>query len=548
MSRSLYTGASGLLAHQRKLDIVSNNLANLNTIGFKSQRINFSDLLYQTINTATGSSDPRFSGTNPAEVGNGVRVAQTSRRLEQGVLQATGELFDFAIVGGGYFAANDGIQNLFTRDGSFTINSNGYLASASTGYLIQRYGSLGEPSQSGLGFQVPGDTGIKIPLGSTIPGSKSTKANFSGNLPTTAKPPVSEVLNSADPFKVASAPATAASLLNDLDSNTVDYISGDSIRISGKNFDNSPFTVDFSVDGTTTLGDLVNAINANITGATASLDATGSIMIKADTVGATEMEVNLKDLTGNTGQTKFANHEFRVDVEGTDGETVDSTIQIFDERGAAQNVGVTFRKVGLNTWDATFKLSTAGGVMVDGVVKGIEFNDDGTFRRVNGTGTDDNRIIIDFDSIATDQTIEIDFTGMSHTPGNFATFFDQDGFPIGLLASVSVGATGALEGIATNGVRVPIAQLTVVSFKNEQGMSASGSNMFRETIASGEAQYGVGVTGSRGQVVGGNLEQSNVDMAYEFTQLIIAQRGFSANARTITITDQMLEELTNIVR
>lgn len=169
MSRSLYTGASGLLAHQRKLDIVSNNLANLNTIGFKSQRINFSDLLYQTINTATGSSDPRFSGTNPAEVGNGVRVSQTSRRLEQGVLQATGEIFDFAIVGGGYFAANDGIQNLFTRDGSFTINSNGYLASATTGYLIQRYGSLGEPSASGLGFQIPGDTGIKIPLGSTIP-------------------------------------------------------------------------------------------------------------------------------------------------------------------------------------------------------------------------------------------------------------------------------------------------------------------------------------------------------------------------------------------
>ncbi len=548
MSRSLYTGASGLLAHQRKLDVVSNNLANLNTIGYKTQRLNFADLLYQTVNTATGTTDPRFAGTNPSEVGNGVSVSQTQRRLDQGVLQATGEMFDFAIVGGGYFTTTDGVQNFFTRDGSFTVNSNGYLTAATTGFLVSRTGSLGEPTDGLTGFQVPGDMGIRIPLGATIPGRLTGMANFTGNLPLSAEPPQVEIHMSANPYLTGGVAAVGTTLLNDLDSNSVDYISGDQLRISGSGFDGTAFSIDLPVDTTTTLDDLVTAINTDLNGATAELDANGNIVVTADTTGETQMEIRINEVTGNTGATRWIDHDLLTEVKGTDGDEVNSTIQIFDERGAAQNMAVTFRKVGVNTWDATFQLTAENGTMVDNVVRGIEFNDDGTFRRVNGTDEGDSRITLNLDGITEDQTIRLDFSEMSHTPANFGTFFDQDGFPIGLLASVSVGSSGVLEGIATNGVRIPIAQLNVANFRNEQGLSASGNNNYRETIASGEAQFGQGLTGNRGQVVGGNLEQSNVDMAFEFTQLIIAQRGFSANARTITITDNMLEELTNIVR
>jgi flagellar hook protein FlgE len=137
---------------------------------------------------------------------------------------------------------------------------------------------------------------------------------------------------------------------------------------------------------------------------------------------------------------------------------------------------------------------------------------------------------------------------LSHTPNNFETFFEQDGFKSGVLKSVNVGGDGVLEGLATNGVRIPIAQLALASFVNEQALLSEGNNLYSETLNSGSAIIGKGLTGSRGQVVLGNLELSNVDIAYEFTQLIIAQRGFSANARTVTVTDQLLEELTGIVR
>lgn len=550
MSRSLFTGAAGLLAHQRKLDVVSNNLANLNTVGYKTSRINFADLLYQTVNTASGSSDPRFSGTNPSEVGNGVKVAQISRKFEQGVLQATGETFDYAIVGNGFFVVSDSVQNYFTRDGGFAVNSAGYLVSNATGFLVQRNGSLGEPSDNVLGFQVPGDTGIRVPLGTTIPGSKTTLAEFSGNLPTTARPPQTEILASFEPFEAGGAAATAATLLNNLDSNTADYVVGDDITISGTNFDGTTFSTTFAVTPTTTVGDLVAAINGAITGGTASLDANGTLVLTADTTGATEMAVLLRDAAGNTGATNLNIHDLRVDQNGTNGDTVDTTVQFFDERGQQQNFSVQFRKTGINTWDATFQTAATanGDVIVDGTVTGIEFNDDGSFRRINGTGTGDSRVVIDFAGITDDQVIDLDFSSMSHTPANFSAFIDQDGFPIGLLASVSVGGNGVLEGISTNGVRIPIAQMAIASFRNDQGLSSGGNNLYEFTVASGEPQYGPGLTGNRGQVVGGNLEQSNVDMAFEFTQLIIAQRGFSANARTITITDNMLEELTNIVR
>jgi flagellar hook protein FlgE len=186
--------------------------------------------------------------------------------------------------------------------------------------------------------------------------------------------------------------------------------------------------------------------------------------------------------------------------------------------------------------------------MVDSTVTGIEFNDDGTFFRINGTGIGNSELEIDFDSIADNQTIKLDFSKLAHTPNNFETFFEQDGFKSGVLKSVNVGGDGLLEGLATNGVRIPIAQLAIAGFVNEQALLSEGNNLFSETLNSGSAIVGKGLTGSRGQVVLGNLELSNVDIAYEFTQLIIAQRGFSANARTVTVTDQLLEELTGIVR
>lgn len=550
MSRSLFSSASGLLSHQRKLDVVANNLANVNTTAYKAQRISFADLIYQTLSSGNGTStDKRLAGTNPSQIGNGVRVASIQRNFEQGVLQITGGGLDFAIEGGGFFAVSNNASTYYTRDGQFTLNAKGYLTISNTGMLVQRSGTIGEPAEGKIGYQEPGDSSIKIPLGAVVPGKATATAKFSGNIPSAAKPPAAEILSSRAPFKVGAANATSATLLNSLDKNSVDYVAGDFIDVSGTNPDGSAFSGSLAVNATTTLGDLATYIDGLLTGASATFDnATGKLVVTADNLGPAEMSLTFADDVGNTGSTNFDDNEAIVSTEGKDGDIVTTNVQIFDARGQTQTMIAEFQKQNNNTWDLTFSFADPVGTMVDSTVTGIEFNDDGTFFRINGTGIGNSEIEIDFDSIADNQTIKLDFSKLAHTPNNFETFFEQDGFKSGVLKSVNVGGDGLLEGLATNGVRIPIAQLAIAGFVNEQALLSEGNNLFSETLNSGSAIVGKGLTGSRGQVVLGNLELSNVDIAYEFTQLIIAQRGFSANARTVTVTDQLLEELTGIVR
>jgi flagellar hook protein FlgE len=547
MSRSLYAGASGLIAHQRKLDIVANNLANLNTTGFKTQRILFSDLLYQKVINEANPIGESFGGRNPGQLGNGVRASQVNRKWDQGTLQSTGEQYDMAIVGEGFFVVSDGRQNFYTRDGSFTVNRDGLLVNGA-GMLVQRLGSYGDPTDTTVGFQTPGSTSIKIPLGKTTLGARTVNGTFSGNLPLTATGPRVNVMTSNQPLMAGGTAATATTLLNNLDTNEADYVAGDFIRLSGANPDGSVFSFDMPVSGTTTVGDLINSINATMTGVTATLSTAGNIVLTDDATGASKTALNLADVNTNTGATSFDTHDLRQTTVGKAGDIHTTTVQFFNEQGQAQAMVVNFQKQSGKVWDATFSLSEANGTMVDSVVRGIEFNDDGTFRRVNGVGTDGSTIEIDFDDLAENQRINLDFSELNHNPGTFSSFFDQDGFATGVLFAFAISPDGTAEAISTNGVRIPLAQLAIADFKNENALSAMGNNLYVDTIASGSPQVGPGMTAERGQVLAGNLEQSNVDIAFEFTQLIIAQRGFSANARTITVTDNVLQEMINIVR
>jgi flagellar hook protein FlgE len=260
------------------------------------------------------------------------------------------------------------------------------------------------------------------------------------------------------------------------------------------------------------------------------------------------MDVLLSNDPGNTGAIDFSNNTLSTTTPGKNGDQVFTTVQIYDSRGQAQTLTAEFTKVSTDQWDARFSMTTANGTMVDDLVSGIEFNVDGTFRQINGMGTGDAAITLNFDDINGNQTVDLDFSKMSHHSANFGAFFDQDGYPTGTLQQLSVTGSGVLEAIATNGQRIAVAQLAITSFRNPQGLTSEGNNYFAASIASGLPQSGAGQMNGRGEVISGNLEQSNVDVAFEFTQLIVAQRGFSANARSVTVTDNVLQELTNIVR
>ena len=554
MANALTSGVSGLNAHQRMLDVIGNNLANVNTVGFKSRRVLFADLLYQTQRPASGPNPPTVGGSNPMQTGSGVQTAQIDMVTTQGELNQTGQPFDFAINGDGYFVVGTGQDTLYTRAGAFALDSNGRLVDPATGYEVQRHGTVGEIDGRFPSFQTPGDRGISIPLGANIPGSVTSEVEITGNLSSVSTGPQTHELTTASPLLVGGAAATTGTLLNDLDSNVFAYTGGDTIEIVGFDVAGDPVNTTMNVDGTTTLGDLVNAVSSAYPDATATLDSQGNLVMTANNTGVSSMILTIVDTLGNTGGTDFGNHLMETTTEGKVADTFTSAVEIFDVRGEPHTLTLTFEKQTNNSWNLAAELTTGGGVITDGIVEGLRFNDDGSLQQVVGTGLGDSNLTIQFDSITTPQTIELDFgennsfTGISQVATASTISHTQDGFAPGSLQSVSIDASGMLQGVATNGNRLPIAQLAIASFRNPKGLLGQANNYLEASANSGPPEIGLGGTGNRGFVTGLQLEASNVDIANEFTQMIIAQRGFSANARTITVSDEVADELTNIIR
>ncbi|MEC8554268.1 MAG: flagellar hook-basal body complex protein [Planctomycetota bacterium] len=539
MTRSLMTGISGLRTHQSKLDVIANNLANMNTTGFKSQAMTFSDQMYQNLRNGGGE-------TAPQSVGTGVQISRISRRFNQGPLETTGQIFDFAMQGEGFFTVVSPTgENLYTRDGSFNLDPQGRLIDPSTGYYVRRFGDEG--AEDGAAFQISGDDSIRIPLGAAVAGQETTAVDFQGNLPSTAQPPLTQIVSSTAPFETGSGAATLTTLLNDLTLNTVDYVSGDQVTVFGANPDGSTFNANFNADGAT-MADLVNTLNTAMTGATASLAADGTLTVTADSAGDSLISIGIADSAGNTGQTNFSGNGMTETSPGSDGETYETSFEVFDVRGQTHRVNFEFRKISANSWDGTASIQASSGVLLDDSVFNITFNEDGTFALAGDSGIGDTDIELNLSSVSAPQSIILDFRNMSHLATEYTVNQSPDGFPSGTIVSVSVSDSGQLSGVATNGRTIPLAQLAIARFQNAGALNAIGNNQFQQTIAAGIPLVGEGNTNGRGSIVGGQLESSNVDVAQEFTQLIVAQRGFSANARTITVADEMLEELTNIIR
>lgn len=553
MANPLLTGVSGLNAHQQMLEVIGHNLANMNTTAYKARTAIFSELFYENIRSAAGGTPGIVGGINPSQVGTGSRVSQIDINLTQGNFESTGNELDLAIDGNGYFVVRVGEQQLYTRVGVFRVDENGFMVDPATGSRVQRFGSIGEPDGVNPAFQTPGNADIQIPFGAIVPGRPTESMSVVGNLPSTATGPLAETLQMAEPLRAGGVAATGATLLNDLDSNTVDYAAPDVIVISGTDANGAPVSVNFSVDGSTTVGNLLAAINGAFAGSTATLQPDGRISFQADTTGPAFLSLTLRDGTGNTGATSFADQAFLTTVEGKASDVVRNGLQIYDERGGAHTVELEFAKQADGSWSLTANLP-AGGTVIDGSVAGIRFADNGTFTTITGTGLGDAAFTFQFDGQANPQTIRVNlgtggtFDGLTSLAGAASLSANQDGSTSGSLVSVRVDGDGILEGVASNGRRFPLAQLAVAYFANPNGLEAVGENYFDQSVSSGDLQLGTARSGGRGSIRAGELEQSNVDLAFEFTRLIVAQRGFSANARTITVADEILEELTNLIR
>jgi len=537
MLASLTTGVSGLRTHQLLLEVVGNNLSNVNTPAFKSSRVVFSEILSETLRPATGASADT-GGTNAVQRGLGVQTSSIDVDSKQGTLEMTGRSLDLAIRGEGFFVVNNGEQDVYTRVGTFAIGSDGKLVHLATGYrVMDTHGRE-----------------ITIPSNTRLAGNPTSEIEITGNLDAAGQEPAAEVLTSRNVFTEGAAAATAATDLNDLDEISVAYADGDEITISGVAMDGTnvsgTFTYGAANDGTT-MGELVAHVSAVFPDATCSLDVDGNIVITADATGPAALALGIDDASG---QMSWENHLFNETTPGTNGSSWDSSITIFDSQGQTHIIGLSFEKVAANTWDMTASLPGADGVLVDARIEGIRFNEDGSFAQVAGTGEGDAGITLQFPSVG-QQNIDINlgsaggFSGLTQFGGSFtAAPTGQDGYEAGTLSSVSVRSDGVIQGTFTNGLVSDIATLQIATFSNPGGLLNMGDGFVSRTPNSGLPSPGQAGSSGAGTIRSGSLESSNVDVAYEFTRLIVAQRGFQVNSRTISVTDEVLEELANLVR
>lgn len=562
MPNTLLTGVSGLSSHQRMIDVVGHNLANLNTAGFKSRRATFADVFYETIRSGSGGVNSggvgTVGGSNPAQLGNGSKLASIAVNHSQGELDVTGAEYDMALDGEGFFVLQSESGPLYTRAGAFGVDSEGFLVDTSSGFRVQRHGIVGEGVEAEASFQRAGSTNILIPRGAAVPGQATSQITLRGNFSPAANPERTELLSSAGVLQTGggAAAATVSDLLNDLDVVTNDFQAGDAITIAGTNHDGTALSATINVDNTTTVGSFISQLSAALPDATASLSADGNLIVESDQPGSSQLEIGFTVQTGSTGVADLQGAPFGLIalVNGAEAQTFQSTLEVHDIQGTPHAIGIELSKVEDGSWELHASLDPAVGVLTDNVISGIRFNSDGSFASVEGTGINGSALEIQFIGADEPQRVEVDFgedgslSGVTSIAGVTDVISFHDGLATGVLNGVAVDESGLIEGVASNGRRVSLAQLAIATFQNQNGLTSEGNNFYRGTPASGSAEIGAARSGGRGGVLTGQLESSNVDIAIEFTRLIIAQRGFSANARTITVADEILEELTNIVR
>jgi len=493
MMRSLYAGISGLKNHQTRMDVIGNNIANVNTTGFKSSNVTFQDMLSQTIQGASGASGDR-GGTNPVQIGMGMGVASINTVFTDGSFQATGKQTDLAISGQGFFILSDGANQVYTRAGGFDFDTEGNLLVPGTGYKVMGYAA----DTTGTIDTNQALESIQIPVGTSMPARVSGKITYANNLMSSAT-----AIGTAAEIAAADTALTAAT------------------------------TADTTAAAT--LATATAADEAASTPATVAALATATAA-KIATAAA---------LTAAKAAVKAANDK------SSDALT---SIGVFDSQGNAYQLNGTFEKTADNTWSFTpaNTITDDSGVTIATVAASVSpiiigFNADGSFS--NNTSATIDLTPTGPNAGAAAFSITPDFSTMTQYGGaTSVAATGQDGYASGSLTKTSINSSGIIVGQFDNGQILNLAQIALANFNNPSGLGKSGESLYVRTTNSGEAQIGAASSGGRGGLNAGSLEMSNVDLAQQFSDMIVTQRGFQANSKIITTTDTMLEELVNLKR
>ena len=654
MMRSLFSGVSGLKNHQTRMDVIGNNISNVNTTGFKSGRVTFTDTLNQTLTGASKAAKGK-GGTNPKQVGLGSVMSSIDTIFTNGSVQSTGKNTDLCLSGSGLFIVNDSSGTYYTRNGAFEFDEAGNYVLPGSGMFVQGWmakdGVLPESCSDG------NMENIVIPAGKLMASKATEKVKYTKNLDASTpliegitltysngnskELPSSSVeyddatiknlalkIRTADGSVVENVTAgVSIGTTYEMDGTfTSDDVSGTIIGMSYEKKDGTSVILpkDISIDldaakaskattdikytknldastplikeititksnGTSEIlpsssveyndvtiknlkltirkadGTEVNIETANVpSGATYEMDGTFTGIGGPGTIIGMSYEnggnpVNLpedasvdfaKDDTIASATLKMSDGSTQVVTSGryttSYGIPVATTITVYDSLGAEHIIPLNIEKTGKNVWRAS--LAKTEIKKTDGTVTKLDMSDVNIFFTESGMYKDGmGKITMTTKNGSEVQDITVNFTGLTQFSGSSTVNAAADGNAAGSLSSVSVDASGIITGTYTNGIVQYEAQVAVAQFNNAAGLTKTGNSLYQKSNNSGTAtvstaaDLGVTITPSA-------LEMSNVDVANEFSDMIITQRGFQSNSKIITVSDEMLETLINMKR
>jgi len=650
MIRSLSSAVSALRNHQAFLDVISTNISNVNTVGYKSSRVSFQDLLSQTIKLGR-PADADSGGTNPMQIGLGMQLGGVTTIFSQGSLQATGRTTDLAIQGDGFFVFQSGTERSYSRDGSIDVGLSGALVNTTSGTLVLGW----QADDSGV-VSTAGEIGaIQVPYG-TGEARSTSEVTFEGNLNlnhylgteatvtdtvedfTTSEVTSGKTQLATDSYYVeiqnedgtlsgettvgttvtAFAASSVASGQTQLAADTyhvetqdagggswefrVVDDTGTAVSIyDAATDDGSTFSSDWQDVGDT-LTNYADGVVDTERGLTISLGTAEATYVACSNGGGNDAEVtyapgsmqfrmvdsdgdavSIYDTATDDGTTFSSDWQdvgdmltnytdgavdtglgLTIDFDIVEGDflagtmasgaasvayingagaAISSSVGVYDSLGELHSLSLSFVRTGVSTWSYTLTESDDSLSLTSGTTGSVTFDE-------NGVCTSTNPIIgIDYTNGATDSTVTLDLGTLTQLSGaSTVNPASQDGLAAGTLVDFSINEYGQVLGLFSNGLSQMIGQIAVASFNNPAGLLRMGQNLFGVAPNSGLAQVGVAGAGKRGTISSGFLEMSNVDLAREFTDMIVAQRGFQANSRVVSTSDDILQEVVNLKR
>ncbi len=576
---ALFTGLSGLISNSRRLDVIGNNIANVNTTAFKSNRMQFTPTFSRnfSLGTAPGANS---GGTNPGQIGLGVTVAGTQRNFNNGAIGATGVATDVAIEGDGFFIVDLAGTRHFTRAGNFVRNPQNELVTQSGARVM----GFGVDEQFNV---IEGNlVSLAVPVGTLTLAEASRNVIFNGNLNASGQVGTTGSVHTSRAWYTDAAMAIPVDANTNL--STTDIYMSDGAGGSVLAFDSSVNPKSITVSGIEKGGkDLGSKTFAFSATPVAGTDGNGVLLsdftdfikdvlgLDNSTVGSASnlggnVVINASGqlvITGNEGTVQdlaLETADFVVNAPGAgsgqplvlqksgpaNGESVRTSFVVYDSLGTPLTIDLTF------TLQQT---SASGGTTWQFVA---ESNDNDALQRLIGLGevtfdasghftnaTNQSFSITRTNGAVSPLTVNMDFnsgtnavSSLTDSASNIAAVY-QDGSPIGTLSNFSIGEDGRISGSFTNGLTRTIGQVALAKFSNPEGLVDAGDNLFRTGPNSGTPLVAKPRDFGTGRLVGGALELSNVDLSQEFINMILASTGYSAASRVITTTDELIKQL-----